>query len=107
MNRLQAIRKARTDQRRASLERAFLHLSRLASGMGLSLVPFGSYAEGRIHAHSDLDIGIPGPVGDDLRRQMIRGAEATAVMEGIGIDLVFESETPIFYSQVIHAHPVV
>jgi predicted nucleotidyltransferase len=107
MNRIETLRKDRTDARKRTLEEAFRLLSSRFSPMGVALNPFGSYAEGQIHPGSDLDLAIPGPeLPSDIKRAVIREAERISTELGVGIDLVFEAESPLFYEEVRHAYPV-
>jgi len=106
MNRIQNLRRERALARKAVLDRAFARLSDAAMRFGLKIVPFGSYAEGRVHGASDLDVAVRGSVALDGRRRIIREAQKIQADSGIGVDLVFEAESPEFFRKVLHAHQV-
>jgi predicted nucleotidyltransferase len=106
MTRMQEIRRERAVLRRRDLDRALARLRDLADPAGLSLIPFGSYAEGRVHGNSDLDVAVPGDVSEELRRALIRESERFEAESGIGVDLVFEVETPDFFQRIHDVHQV-
>lgn len=107
MNRIEALRRDRVEARKRRLDEAFRLLSARCSLVGVTPKPFGSYADGRTHATSDLDLAIPGPdLPADVRRVLIREAERISARLGVGIDLVFEAESPLFHGEVINACPV-
>ena len=100
MKRIEAIRRNRAVQRKAVLDRALERLSDYAEPLGLELVPFGSYAKGRVRGQSDLDLAVPGIVSEETRRQLEREAERVEVDEGVPIDLMFESEIPAYFREL-------
>ena len=100
MKRIEAIRRDRAVQRKAVLDRALERLSGFAEPLGLDLVPFGSYAKGRVRGRSDLDLAIPGIVSKEARRQLEREAERVEADEGVPIDLMFESEIPDYFREL-------
>lgn len=107
VNRIEKLRRDRTEVRKRTLDEAFCLLSARFSPIGVAMKPFGSYAEGKIHAGSDLDLAIPGPdLPSDVRRAVIKEAERISAELGVGIDLVFEAESPLFFEEVRHAYPV-
>jgi predicted nucleotidyltransferase len=107
VNRIEKIRWERTEARKRTINEAFRLLSARFSPIGVALKPFGSYAEGKIHAGSDLDLAISGPdLPSDVKRAVIREAERISAELGVGIDLVFEAESPLFYDEVKNACPV-
>ena len=100
MKRIEAIRRNRAIQRKAVLDRALERLSDYAQPLGLELVPFGSYAKGRVRGQSDLDLAVPGFVSEATRRQLEREAERVEADEGVPIDLMFESEIPVYFREL-------
>ena len=100
MKRIEAIRQVRTDRRKAVLDRALERLLDFARPLGLELVPFGSYAKGRVRSQSDLDLAIPGIVSEESRRRLEREAERVEADEGVQIDLMFESEIPTYFTEL-------
>ena len=97
MKRIETIRRNRAVQRKAVLDRALERLSDFAEPLGLELVPFGSYAKGRVRGQSDLDLAVPGIVSEETRRQLESEAERVEVDEGVPVDLMFESEIPVYF----------
>ena len=100
LKRIEAIRRDRAIQRKAVLDRALKRLLGFVESLGLDLVPFGSYAKGRVRGQSDLDLAIPGLVSEEARRQLEREAERVEVDEGVSIDLMFESEIPVYFREL-------
>lgn len=107
MNRIQKIRANRAEARKRALDEAFNALYSRVASLGVTLKPFGSFAEGEVHAGSDLDLMIAGSdLSSETRRAVIRASEMIAEEAGVRIDLVFEAESPRFYREVKDAHPV-
>ena len=100
MKRIEAIRRDRAIQRKAVLDRALDRLSDIAEPLGVELVPFGSYAKGRVCGKSDLDLAIPGVLSEETRRQLEKEAERVEVDEGVPIDLMFEPEIPAYFREL-------
>ena len=100
MKRIEAIRKDRTVRRKTALDNALVRLRGFAEPLGLVLVPFGSYAKGRVRSQSDLDVAIPGIVSQESRRRLEREAERVEADEGVQIDLMFESEIPTYFTDL-------
>lgn len=100
MSRIEAIRRDRAAQRKMVLDRALERLTDFAEPLGLDLVPFGSYAKGRVRSQSDLDLAIPGIVSDDARNRLEMEAERVETDEGVLIDLMFESEIPTYFTEL-------
>ena len=100
MKRIEAIRQDRAAQRKMVLDRVLVRLVDFAEPLGLDLVPFGSYAKGRVRSQSDLDLAIPGIVSDDARNHLEREAERVEADEGVSIDLMFETEIPTYFTEL-------
>ena len=71
MKRIEAIMQDRTVRRKTALDSALLRLRGLAEPSRLVLVPFGSFAKGRVRGQSDLDVAIPCIVSQESRRKEV------------------------------------
>ena len=100
------IRQDQVRARQQTLDGLFQRVSAVASSFGVRVLPFGSYATGRVDATSDLDVAFPGDVSREVQLRILRDLEALSRESGIEIDVVFEAETPEFFSEALHVDPV-
>lgn len=75
----------------AALKNAFVEFEEVALEGGYSVVSFGSYAEGRVHGQSDLDIVVLGEVPLDAQEWLRAQAQPIEKLHGVPIDLHFEA----------------
>jgi predicted nucleotidyltransferase len=92
--------------RQQTLDRLFRRVTAVATRFGVRVLPFGSYATGRVDATSDLDVAFPGDVSRDLQLRILKDLEALSRESGVDIDVVFEAETPAFFQEALHVDPV-
>lgn len=92
--------------RQQTLDGLFSRVGAVATSFGVRVLPFGSYATGRVDATSDLDVAFPGDVSRELQLRILKDLEALSRESGIEIDVVFEAETPAFFQEAFHVDPV-
>jgi len=84
-------RHGKAKARLAALKNAFVEFEEVALEGGYSVVSFGSYAEGRVHGQSDLDIVVLGEVPLDAQEWLRAQAQPIEKLHGVPIDLHFEA----------------
>ena len=84
-----ASRQKRAAAQSLALKRAFSRIEKAFLEKGYTVIPFGSFVEGRIHSKSDLDLVVPGEVSREVRRALWDVAEEIARAEGVACDLHF------------------
>lgn len=92
--------------RQQKLDGLFSRVSAVATSFDVRVLPFGSYATGRVDATSDLDVAFPGDISREVQLKILKDLEAFSRESGIGIDVVFEAETPTFFQEALHVDPV-
>lgn len=102
----QRIHQDQVNARQQTLDVLFARVSAIANSFGVRVLPFGSYATGRVDATSDLDVAFPGDVSREVQLRILKGLEALSRESGIEIDVVFEAETPAFFQEALHVDPV-
>lgn len=92
--------------RQQTLDGLFQRVSAVATRFGVRVLPFGSYAMGRVDATSDLDVAFPGDISREIQLRILKDLEALSRESDIEIDVVFEAETPEFFREALHVDPV-
>jgi predicted nucleotidyltransferase len=83
--------------RQQTLDGLFHRVAEVASSFGVRVLPFGSFATGRVDATSDLDVAFPGNVSREVQLRILKDLEALSRESGVEIDVVFEADTPAFF----------
>lgn len=92
--------------RQQTLDGLMQRVREIAKAHGVAVFPFGSYGEGRVDATSDLDVAFAGTLSRTEQLGIIKALEAASRASGVGIDVVFEAETPEFFRDLCHAYRV-
>lgn len=66
---------------------------------GVDVYLFGSLVEGRMHAGSDVDLLVCGPISEAQKREIIRKVEGIAMP--FAVDVVFEDEVSVQFSRAV------